>query len=133
MNPLASEPKVNEELIKVLQPIDARKPRFITDEMIDPKPKLPLWDPSPHILANKENVERTCGPARQSEFSTQVNAKAIANDILNSEITMPLQNILGTSKEIANTFQDLMCAKNKTILPPTGNAPLLQQECNSNH
>jgi hypothetical protein len=126
MNPPASEPKVIEEPTQVLQPIDARKPRFITDDMVDPKPKkLPPRDPSPHISAHKENMERTRGPARQSELSSQVDAKTIANDILNSEITMPLRNILGTSKEIANTFQDLMRAKNKTTLPPTGNTPMV--------
>ena len=49
--------------------------------MVDPKPKkLPPREPSPHILANKENVERTCRPARQSELSTQVDAKAIAEE-----------------------------------------------------
>ena len=120
-------PRPTEDPPKVLQPIDARKPRFVTDEMIESKPKkLPPRDPSPHISTNRDNMERTRGPARQSELSSQVDVKAITNEILDSEITIPLRKILGTSKDIANTFQDLMRAKNKTTLPPPERPPSKQ-------
>jgi hypothetical protein len=68
-------------------------------------------------------MEQTRGPARQSELSSQVDARAIANEILDSEITIPLRKILGTSKDIASTFQDLMRAKNKTTLSPSEQPP----------
>jgi hypothetical protein len=68
-------------------------------------------------------MDRTHGPARQSKLSSQVDARAIANEILDSEITIPLRKILGTSKDIASTFQDLMRAKNKTTHSPSEQPP----------
>ena len=105
------------------QPIDARKVRATENAMdTDTRPKPPAKpaganhthprDVPPHI-SNKENLEKLRGPARQSEISSQIDTKSVANEILDTEIALPLRKILGSSKEISVTLQDMIRPRNK--------------------
>jgi hypothetical protein len=105
------------------QPVDARKVRITENAMdIDARPKPPAKatggnhthsrDVPPHI-SNKENLEKSRGPARQSEISSQIDTKSVANEILDTEIALPLRKILGSSKEISVTLQDMIRPRNK--------------------
>ena len=46
-------------------------------------------DAPPHV-SNKENQDKIRGPARQSEISSQIDTKSVANEILDTEIALPL-------------------------------------------
>jgi len=119
------------------QPIDARKVRTTENAMeTDARPKssskpaggnrtLPR-DPQPHIT-NKENPEKLRGPAWQSEISSQIDTKSVANEILDTEIALPLCKILGSSKEISVTLQDMIRPRNKP------NAATLETQVGNNN
>ena len=100
------------------QPIDARKLRPNQDIPMDvdtePVPlktaRMLPKDPPPHISAGKENTGR--GPARQSEISRQVDTREIVKEILDTEITIPIRKIIGSSREIATDLTDVIKLKN---------------------
>ncbi|PPQ81525.1 hypothetical protein CVT26_010862 [Gymnopilus dilepis] len=109
------------------QPIDVRKLRPNQDlpieaDLPEPTPakvarKLPKDAPS-HVSSGKD---ATKGPARQSEVSRQVNTRDVVQEILDTQITLPIQKIIGTSKEIASDLSDVIKLRNKVSTQPMPN------------
>ncbi|KAF8193034.1 hypothetical protein BJ912DRAFT_924739 [Pholiota molesta] len=64
------------------------------------------------IMADKENSERPKGGPRKSELSAQIDVKAMVQDILDTEVSFPIRNLLGASRELSSTFQDIIKPKN---------------------
>ncbi len=52
---------------------------------------------------NKENTDKAYTGPKKSEISSQVDPKAVVHKIVNTEISLPLRQILGTSKELCST------------------------------
>lgn len=108
--------------------IDTRKPRFeevpdITMEepvkpsklSEEPKKTIVLQDYTNRNKASEEKnpeIERTRTGPRQSDLSTQVNSKEVVEQILDTQVSLPLRKILGASKELSFTLQDVMRYKN---------------------
>ena len=106
-------------------PVDARKPRFKGThdiEMKEPEPKevkrsITLQDAAKHnkpvedkpTEINKGN--QRSGP-RQSELSHEVDPRAVVQELLDTQVSLPLKKILGTSKELSSNFQDMLKFKN---------------------
>ncbi len=121
--------------VKEQIPIDARKPRFkdISDIVMEeaepqaktseePKKTIILQDYSNHNKLAEEKVpeqnsERTRTGPRQSDLSTQVNSKEVVEQILDTQVSLPLQKILGASRELSFTLQDVMRYKNPSNKP----------------
>jgi len=113
-------------------PVDARKPRVteIPDiVMKDPEPRrekkpITLKDlpapvkPAIDDKANNANKENQRPGPRQSELSHQVEAKKVVEEILDTQVSLPLKKILGSSKELSISFQDMLKFKN----PPYKNS-----------
>jgi len=130
-------------------PIDARKARFkentdITMEEPGPtrtkpvqeeKKQITLQDysnkPKPMQDKNFEpSSDRTRTGPRQSELSTQINSKDVVEQILDTQVSLPLRKILGASKELSNNFQEVIRYKNPNMKPPVTAA--VQKVLNSN-
>ena len=113
-----------------LVPVDARKPRFVDQDIVMKEAELmskeAKGEKKPVILQDHQNrsgiteekkvdfdpaVKPRTGP-RQSELSAQVNSKAVVQQILDTPVSIPLRDILGTSKEISSNFQDIIKLKN---------------------
>ncbi|KDR84200.1 hypothetical protein GALMADRAFT_205918 [Galerina marginata CBS 339.88] len=111
------------------KPIDVRRLRPNQDipmelDLEEPIPKktarmLPK-DPPPHLTANKENAGK--GPARQSEISRQIDTREVVKEILDTEITIPIRKIIGSSREIATDLQDIIKLKNNKSVDATSKA-----------
>ena len=97
-------------------PVDARQPRTVQTapdiEMVPPLPAPRSYEDPQH---NLDGQERTRFP-RQSELSAQVDPRAVANKILDQSVQLPLRDVLGTSRELSNVFQDSL--RIKTFKPP---------------
>ncbi|KAJ6540933.1 hypothetical protein B0H10DRAFT_1643494, partial [Mycena sp. CBHHK59/15] len=55
---------------------------------------------------------RPRGAGRHSEVSSQVQKGAVLNKLLDVQITLPLREILATSRELSNGLQELIKVKN---------------------
>jgi len=55
-------------------------------------------------------LEKLRSGSRQSEISSQIDRKAVLQEILNAEVTLPLGKILGTSKELSASLQEVIKA-----------------------
>ncbi|KDR64904.1 hypothetical protein GALMADRAFT_217754 [Galerina marginata CBS 339.88] len=115
------------------RPIDVRKLRPNQDLLMEVDLEEPIpaktartlpKDPTPHSSANKENAGR--GPTRQSEISQQIDTREVVKEILDTEITIPIRKIIGSSREIATDLQDVIKLKN-TKPPTTAGASLIGQ------
>jgi hypothetical protein len=118
-------------------PVDARKPRFKDDNdvlMKEPEPKTKTTQEESksiilqdHVNQSKSqaeknsepNTERTRSGPRQSELSNQTDSKVVVEQILNTQVSLPLRQILGASRELSNNFQDVIRYKNPNYKPPT--------------
>ncbi|KDR82301.1 hypothetical protein GALMADRAFT_133945 [Galerina marginata CBS 339.88] len=67
-------------------------------------------DIPPHMPANKENAGR--GLARQSKISREIDTREVVKEILDTQITIPIRKIIGSSREIATDLQDILKFKN---------------------
>ncbi|KAF9526832.1 hypothetical protein CPB83DRAFT_735508, partial [Crepidotus variabilis] len=67
--------------------------------------------------------DKTRGAPRQSEVSSQIDTKAVVQEILNTEISLPLRKILGTSKEISHTLQEYIRPRNRPSQVTFANNP----------
>jgi len=117
-----------------IRPIDARNVRFPEDkdiEMAGPE-KMPTRKPishaetkpkpaanQSHISNSKDSVDRN-KVLRQSEISSQVDTRSVVQEILDTEIALPLRKILGSSKELSSTLQDVIRSKNTKPITTTG-------------
>jgi hypothetical protein len=128
-------------------PVDARKPRIIDSkdiEMKDPEsaPKAKKDERKPITLqdypprtrpteakSNELQLEKARAGPRQSELSTQIDSKAVVEQILDTQVSLPLRNILGASKELSSNFQDVIRYKNPNPKPVTSFA--IQEVLNS--
>ncbi|KDR82249.1 hypothetical protein GALMADRAFT_207530 [Galerina marginata CBS 339.88] len=109
--------------IPAQKPLDTRRLRINQDMPMDvdnePTPArisrtLPK-DIPPHMPANKENAGR--GLARQSEISREIDTREVVKEILDTQITIPIRKIIGSSREIATDLQDILKFKNSK--PPS--------------
>ena len=67
----------------------------------------------------KEEPKPAKSAVRQSELSSQIDPKSVLESILNTDVTLPLKTILGTSKEVAYNLQEHLKVKNaSTAVPP---------------
>ena len=111
-------------------PVDARKPRVTEMPDIVMKEPEPRREKKPITLkdlpapvddkANNANKENQRPGPRQSELSHQVEAKKVVEEILDTQVSLPLKKILGSSKELSISFQDMLKFKN----PPYKNSGL---------
>lgn len=110
-----------------LLPVDARKPRngrqvrFNTPEARFQGPDR-ISDPTmtPHPFHNGKdfearNARANARPPRQSIISEKVNVSNVMDDILNTEIVLPLRKILGSSKELSGNLHEALKIKNKKM------------------
>lgn len=125
-------------------PIDARKARFDNDKLDDiiikspgtenkPRPtprnndvmvpksrhpevakprEKPRLDP---VNPNQDAAQKGKNTGRQSELSSQTESHEVVNKILDVAVSMPLRDILGTSKELCSGIQDMIRIKNSKI------------------
>ncbi|TFK16892.1 hypothetical protein FA15DRAFT_606153 [Coprinopsis marcescibilis] len=111
-------------IIQEPKPIDARQIRFpedivMTDATVKPfNPKSSgLSINHPQLgQQNKENIasDKAQGQPRQSDLSSQVDTGNVVQQILDMQVSLPLQNILGTSKELSTSLQEVIRLKNKS-------------------
>ena len=115
-----------------LIPVDVCKPRMteIPDivmkepELRREKKPITLKDlpapvkPTIDDKANNANKENQWPGPHQSELSHQVEAKKIVEEILDTQVSLSFKKILGSSKELSISFQDLLKFKN----PPHKNS-----------
>ena len=103
-----------------IHPVDARRARSHQEE--DVSMGNPIVPPAKKsrsgVTTDKEGPEKLRGP-RQSEVSSQIDTKAVVQEILNTEISLPLRKILGTSKEISHTLQEYIRPRNRPNIAPT--------------
>jgi len=112
-------------------PVDVRKPRFkdttdiVMEESHQPKQSqeksITLQDynnkPRPHDGKNAENSEPTRTGPRQSDLSMQTDSKEVVKQILETQVSLPIGQILGVSKNLSDKLQDFMRYKNPIIKP----------------
>ena len=110
-------------------PVDARKPRFkepsdVVMKNVDTNEKKSInlqdYPTRPRPTEEKKldpNSERNRPGPRQSELSNQVDSKAVVEQILDTQVSLPLRNILGASKELSNNFQNMIKYKNPNDKP----------------
>ncbi|TEB18493.1 hypothetical protein FA13DRAFT_1719855 [Coprinellus micaceus] len=100
------------------RPIDARRIRFPDDRDIEKlvssrAQKFGLTadaDKSQDLTkANKSHSQ-----PRQSDLSSQVDTRNVVRQILDTEVSLPLRQILGTSKELSTSLQEVIKLKNRT-------------------
>ena len=75
----------------------------------------------------ESNTDRSRVSPRQSDLSTQVDSKEVVDEILKTQISLPLGKILGASKELSFNLQDIIRYKNPTIKPISNQIQSLQQ------
>ena len=66
------------------------------------------WN-TPKPISNSEKKQYG---HRHSELSTQINPKDVVNSILDTQVALPIRQILGTSRELSNTLLEVMKQKN---------------------
>lgn len=133
-------PHAAKNTVPELVPIDARKVRFdvpmeedveMKDIQIDkpsPKTSSKEGDPSKKDIEKKKDmVELHRGAGRQSAISGTVNKRDIAERILDLPFIMTIREVMDTSKEVRNEFQDLIRVKNvkAVFLGHSTNHPVL--------
>lgn len=109
------------------RPVEARRARISEDvEMASPPPsRPPLKNITPHNQARSPPKEKSAqqsldtvpektrsGP-RQSAVSAQANTSKLVKGILDLEVSVPLRDLLGSSKEINQGLQNEIKLKNK--------------------
>jgi hypothetical protein len=52
-------------------------------------------------------------PTRQSEFSAQVNHESVIKKVLNSEVTLSVKDVLGTSRELSTALLEMIKVRNQ--------------------
>lgn len=130
-------------------PVDARKPRnmdIIDVDMKEPEPTLKenregkkpihLQDYPPQSKTTdtkpaESQQERTRIPPRQSELSAQVDSKAVVRRILDTEVSIPLRDILATSKELSYSLEHMVKYKNPYTKPTPSLAVFNSSEQNN--
>ncbi|TEB25871.1 hypothetical protein FA13DRAFT_1593555, partial [Coprinellus micaceus] len=59
-------------------------------------------------------VNKSHSQPRQSDLSSQVDTHNVVRQILDTEVSLPLRQILGTSKELSTSLQEVIKLKNRT-------------------
>ena len=97
-------------------PIDARQPRNVPLAS-DVEMLLPTQADKPHNETQQgfDGIERTRFP-RQSELSAQIDPRAIANKLLDQPVQLPIREVLGASREVAQAFGETM--RIRALRPP---------------
>ena len=123
-------------------PVDARRPRFkeTADVIMKELESMPQADKEnrpekkaitvqdyPNTVEEKKadsNLERARPAPRQSDLTARVDSKSVVEKLLKTPVSLSLEDVLGTSRELTNNLQDIMKLKNPKPLPtplPTGN------------
>ena len=104
-------------------PVDARKPRNQeTQDIVMNEPGISRTQKDSKVdklpvskISNRptdESNQNATGP-RQSELSSKTEPKNIVQGILNTEISLPLRDLLGASKELSASLQEVIKFKNQ--------------------
>ena len=104
------------------RPIDARRVRFPNDHDIEKaiSSRAQKFGPSADAGKSQEQMkasDKSRPQPRQSDLSSQVDTRNVVRQILDTEVSLPLRQILGTSKELAASLQEVIKLKNRGIPP----------------
>ena len=91
---------------------------------------IPIQLSSPKETPGEDKglIEKLRSGSRQSEISSQIDRKAVLQEILNAEVTLPLGKILGTSKELSASLQEVIKARNVPRPPIPGTSVFPSQK-----
>ena len=134
--------KENQPIPKVSHPVPAAVPTTIIPIEIqqptfDPKDDDAIMEDITNTMPAKANAtisteksKKTRGPAAQSTLMQATNPMDVVGRILNTPLTLPIGDVIGVSKDIATTLQDLIRTRrpNGALNPP---APPFQFKSNS--
>src|SRR5580658_1928812 len=123
---------VDRSSIPVQTPFDARRPRFLppdTQEDDDivmkdgTRPKKPLRRfERPDRIAQEQAEYVRPKIVRKAEISTDLTEQQVIRNILSTPVTLPMREVLASSKELSDQLSDMIKRKN-TVAPVTTNAP----------
>ena len=63
------------------------------------------------VEERNQEPQSKIGP-HQSDLSHQIDSKEVVEEILNTQVSLPLRKILGASKELSTNLQDVIRYKN---------------------
>jgi len=83
---------------------------------------VPMYPPTQKGSGHDDQTskEKTRSGPRQSEVSSQVDSKAVIQGILDTPVALLLQNLLGSSKELSMTLQEMIRVRNNPQPPIPG-------------
>jgi len=92
-------------------------------------PSNPALHKEPTASENEKNEKARTGP-RQSEISSQVDPRAVCQEILDTKVELPLRKLLGSSKELSVTMQEIIKYKNATKFTNSSTTLVAPKETN---
>ena len=128
--PIANIPPIENLPMPEITPFDARKLRFNEDfpmRDVSDKPvsrnRAPIAEKPPTLAsipsstrdaaaAENEKAEKARNGPRQSEISSQIDPREVCQEILDTTVSLPLRKLLGTSKELSVSMQEIIKFKN---------------------
>ena len=102
----------------VMVPIEVRKPAFdvendeeLMKDVDEELERVPIQEKTiprkEKVRMDQENEKRKYTP-RQSELTAHVNPTAVMNKILNTPMTISIGELIGASKEVSNSMQNVL-------------------------
>lgn len=96
------------ETPQVFNPLKSTLQRPHPSAQPNPTPTIPK-ETTPNKIDKGES--RLKASPRQSEISSAVENRKVMDNILNTEVILPLRDILGTSRELCGNLQDILKLK----------------------